>query len=463
MTINPADSEIFGALFGTEEMRRVFSDRERLQSMLDVEAALARAQARLGIIPAVAAQAITEAASVDRIKLDELGTGTQMIGQPVAALVKALGQAAGSEAARYVHWGATTQDIVDTALVLQLRKGLDLVETAVRELSAALSEKAKIHRADLMAGRTYLQHGLPITFGYKCAVWLAPFLTHLDRLRELKPRVLVVQLAGAVGTLASLKAEGRAVTVGLAKDLGLAEPEAPWHVNRDGLAEVACFLGLVSGSAAKIATDVILLAQTEVAEVSEPHQAGRGGSSTMPQKRNPIASAHILACARGVHALVPIMLGALAQDHERATGPWQSEALALPQIFVLTSGALAHAISLAKGLVVDPERMRRNLDATGGLIMSEAVMIALAEKIGRSAAHDLVEHACDKAIQSRRPLADVLLEEPALAAHFDRPALLRLLQPEQYLGEALEIVDRVLARARTITVRAPGLSSRPHP
>jgi len=447
MTINPADSEIFGALFGTEEMRRVFSDRERLQSMLDVEAALARAQARLGIIPAVAAQAITEAASVDRIKLDELGTGTQMIGQPVAALVKALGQAAGSEAARYVHWGATTQDIVDTALVLQLRKGLDLVETAVRELSAALSEKAKIHRADLMAGRTYLQHGLPITFGYKCAVWLAPFLTHLDRLRELKPRVLVVQLAGAVGTLASLKAEGRAVTVGLAKDLGLAEPEAPWHVNRDGLAEVACFLGLVSGSAAKIATDVILLAQTEVAEVSEPHQAGRGGSSTMPQKRNPIASAHIL----------------LAQDHERATGPWQSEALALPQIFVLTSGALAHAISLAKGLVVDPERMRRNLDATGGLIMSEAVMIALAEKIGRSAAHDLVEHACDKAIQSRRPLADVLLEEPALAAHFDRPALLRLLQPEQYLGEALEIVDRVLARARTITVRAPGLSSRPHP
>jgi 3-carboxy-cis,cis-muconate cycloisomerase len=452
MSVNPADSPIFGALYGTAAMHAVFDDRALIQRMLDVEAALARVQARLGVIPTASAEAITAAATVDRLSLEEIGASTRIVGYPVVALVKALGRAAGGEASRHVHWGATTQDILDTALVLQIRQGLDIVEAELAATGRALAAAARRHRGDVMAGRTHLQHALPITFGYKCAVWLAPLLDHLERLRAIRRRVLRVQFGGAVGTLASLGAEkGRAVTVGLAAELGLAVPDAPWHVSRDGLAEVACLLGLICGSLAKIATDVILLMQTEIAEVFEPHEAGRGGSSTMPQKRNPIASEYVLATTRGVHALVPLMLGAMAQDYERATGPWQSEMLALPQIFVLAAGALAHARAIAEGMTIDVGRMRRNLDATGGLVLAEAVMMALAEKIGRDAAHDLVHRASDAALAENRPLADVLAEEPAVARHLDEAEVRRLLDPAGYLGEATAVVDRIVERAtRTI-------------
>ena len=448
MTINPVDSAIFGDLFGAPGMRLLFSDRQRVQSMLDVEAALARAQARLGVIPAEAARAIGAAATVDRLPLDAIAASTRVVGYPVVALVKALGDAAGGDAARYVHWGATTQDILDTALVLQIRAGLDLIEDRVVAIVGALAARADRHRGDAMAGRSHLQHALPITFGYKCAVWLAPLIDDVERLRQLRPRVLKVQFGGAVGTLASLGAEGRATTMALASELGLAVPDAPWHVSRGALVETATVLGMICGNLAKIATDVILLMQTEIAEVSEPHQPGRSGSSTMPQKRNPIASEYVIAASRGVHALVPLMMGAMAQDHERATGPWQSEQLALPQIFVLTSGALAHAAMLAEGMVVDAARMRRNLDATGGLILAEAVMMALAEKIGRGAAHDLVEHACALAIERRKPFGDVLAEDAAVTIHLDPPTLARLVDPSHYIGESAAIVDRILGRAR---------------
>jgi 3-carboxy-cis,cis-muconate cycloisomerase len=446
MSVNPADSLLLGGLFGSDEMRAIFDERGFVQKMLDVEAALARVEARLGIIPDAAAQAITAAAQVDRLSLEEIGQSTRMVGAPVLALVKALGRAAGGDADRYVHWGATTQDIMDTALVLQMREGLALIERRLRALIAALADHARQHRATVMAGRSLLQHALPITFGYKCAVWLAPFLDHLKRLEELRGRVLVVQFGGAVGTLASLGTTGRDVTLGLAQELGLAAPVSPWHVNRERPAEVACFLGLAAGSLAKIATDAALLMQTEVGEAAEPYEAGRGGSSTMPQKRNPIASAYIIAAARGVHALVPQMLAAMAQDHERATGAWQSEWLALPQIFALTDGALVHAVSLARGLTVDAERMRRTLESQQGLIMAEAVMMALAEKLGRSAAHHAVQHACARALDERRPLFDVLAQDAAVTAAFGRAALERLTDPARYLGEALAVVDRVLAR-----------------
>lgn len=449
MTVNPADSTIFGGLFGTDEMRALFSDRQYLQKMLDVEAALARTQARLGIIPASAGTAISAAASIDRLNLEEIAASTRVVGYPVVAIAKALGRAAGGDAARYVHWGATTQDILDTALVLQIREGLVLVERKIIEIVRPLAETARLHRNTVMAGRTHLQHALPITFGYKCAVWLAPLLDHLARVRELKHRVLTVQFGGAVGTLASLGEQGREVTIALADELGLAAPLAPWHVNRERFAEVASFLGLVCGSLAKVATDVILLMQTEIAEAFEPHEAGRGGSSTMPQKRNPIASEYILAAARGVHALLPMMFGAMAQDHERATGPWQSEQLALPQIFVLTAGALEHGAALAKGMTIDGEKMRRNLDATHGLIMAEAFMMALAEKIGREDAHHAVQQACNKAIEAGRFLADVLAEDPHINHHLDRAALSRLADPVSYLGEALGVVDRTVEQAQS--------------
>jgi len=450
MTVNPADSAVLGNLFGTAEMRALFADRQRLQYMLDTEAALARVQARLGIIPQEAATAIGVAGSVDRLSLDDIAASTQIVGYPVVALVKALGRLAGADAARYVHWGATTQDILDTALVLQIRAGLDLVERGLVAIIRALAERAIRHRGDVMAGRTHLQHALPITFGCKCAVWLAPLLDDVERLRQMRPRVLKVQFGGAVGTLASLGTQGREVTVGLAQELGLGTPDAPWHVSRAGLVETACALGTICGNLTKFATDIILLMQTEIAEVFEPHQAGRGGSSTMPQKRNPIVSEYVIAASRGVHALVPLMLAAMAQDHERATGPWQSEQLALPQIFVLTSGALAHAVTLAEGITVDAARMRRNLDSTGGLILAEAVMMTLAEKTGRAVAHDLVEHACTRAIEQCRPLGDILAADSAITVHLAPPVLARLTDPTNYVGEAAAIVDRVVARAREV-------------
>jgi 3-carboxy-cis,cis-muconate cycloisomerase len=298
-----------------------------------------------------------------------------------------------------------------------------------------------------MAGRTHLQQALPTTFGLKCAIWAMPFIAHLDRLRQLRPRVLLAEFGGAASTLASLGDQGIAVLEALAAELGLGAPLAPWHVCRDGLAETVGLLGLICGSLAKIATDVILLAQTEIGEVAEPYVAGRGQSSTMPQKRNPIASEYILAACRMVHGLVPVMQGAMAQDHERATGPWQAEALVLPQAFVLTHGALLHARTIAEGMVVDAQRMRANLGVTHGLIVSEAVMMGLAPFIGRGAAHHAVKRACDVALSENVSLADALARDDAVASRLDRAAIDALIEPAGYLGSAQAFIDRVLAAA----------------
>jgi 3-carboxy-cis,cis-muconate cycloisomerase len=449
MPVNPADSPILGTLYGSDAMRAVFDERAYFQRMLDVEAALARVQARLGIIPADAAEAITRAARVENLVSEELAASARNVGYPVVGLVAGLSRAAG-EAGGWTHWGATTQDIMDTAMVLQVRDGLALIRTALAGMVAALIAQAERHRHTVMAGRTHLQQALPITLGLKCAVWAQPLITHIDRLDALRRRVEQVSFAGAAGTLASLGDKGIAVMEGLAAELDLVAPAAPWHVSRDGFAETVAFLGLVCGSLAKLATDVILLAQTEVGELAEPYVAGRGSSSTMPQKRNPIASEYILAAARTVHALMPVMFGAMAADHERATGPWQAEILALPQAFVLTHGALQHAGAIAEGMVVDERRMRRNLDLTGGLIVAEAVMMGLAPHIGRGEAHHVVKHACDIALAEQVPLADALARDPAVANRLDRAAIERLTDPAHYLGSTGAFIDRVLKAADAI-------------
>ncbi len=440
----PADSTVLGTLYGSDPMRVVFDENAWFQAMLDVEAALARVQARLGLIPADAALAITAAARVENLERSELAASVRNVGYPVVGVVKGLSRAAGAAGA-WTHWGATTQDIMDSATVLQIRAGLDLIAEDLAAIVRALAAQAQAHRRTVMAGRTHLQHALPVTFGLKCAIWLMPLLDHLDRIAQLRPRVLRVQFGGAAGTLASLGADGPAVIAGLATELGLAAPLAPWHVARDGVAETVGVLGLICGSLAKIATDVILMAQNEVAELAEPYVAGRGQSSTMPQKRNPIASEYILASARQVQALVPVMQGAMAQDHERATGPWQAELLALPQAFVLTHGALQHARAIAEGMVVDAARMRRNLDLTGGLIVAEAVMMGLAPSLGREDAHHVVKHACDRALAEAMPLADALALEPTVTARLDAPAIAALCDPAAYLGSSDTFIDGVLA------------------
>lgn len=444
MTVHPIDSDVFGNLFGTEAMRAVFGDDARLQRLLDVEAALARAQGGLGVIPAAAAKEIGAKADLARIDRAAIREGTELAGYPIVALVQALAAACSDGAGRYVHWGATTQDIVDTGLVLQIRDGLALLDQDLTELCATLATLAAQHRATVMAGRTHLQHALPITFGLKCATWLAPLQRHQIRLAELRPRVLMLQFGGAVGTLASLGVDGLKVVDALAAELDLEAPKVAWHTARDSLAEVAGFLGVLTGTLGKIATDVSLLMQSEVGEAFEPHIAGRGGSSTMPQKRNPIACEFILAAARNVHALVPAMLGAMLQDHERATGPWHAEWLALPPMFVLTAGALRHACAMLGGLTVDALRMQRNLEATGGLIMAEAVMMALAGTMGRGEAHHVVQEACDRALRDGRSLHEVLAADPRVTTHIDAAGLADVMDPARYVGLAGELVDRVL-------------------
>ena len=447
MAVNPADSPVLGALYGTDAMRAAMGERAFLQRMLDVEAALARAQAQLGIVPQDAAAAITQAADVDRLDLGRLAEATRNTGYPVVGLVQQLSELAGGEAARWTHWGATTQDIMDTAVVLQMRQGLALIRGDLLAMNMAWAAMARRHRGTIMAGRTHLQHALPVTFGYKVAVWLAPLLTMVERLDQLRPRVERLQFGGAAGTLASLGAQGLDVQRALAGELGLACPDIPWHAARDGMAEAVSFLGLLTGALSKIATDVVLLMQTEVAEVNEPHVAGRGGSSTMPQKRNPIACEYILAQARGVHALVPQMLAAMAQDHERGTGPWQAEPLAIGQAFNLAHGAVVQARFLAEGLVVDPARMQRNLASTGGLIVAEQVMMGLAPLLGRGEAHHLVNRACDAALSRNIPLEEALLAEQEVLARMEPAQVKALCNPENYLGSAMAFVDRVLNSA----------------
>ena len=452
MTLNPADSAIFGGLYGTDEIRALFDDRRRLGFMLQVEVALARAQAALGIIPVEAAEAIAAAADPHALDLAQIRAETEKAGQPVMALAKALTQAAGPEAGRWIHWGATTQDITDTARVLQLRAALDPIERDLLALIRALATQAERHRSLVMAGRSFLQQALPVSFGYKAAVWLSPLLRHVERLHQLKPRLLQVQFGGAVGTLASLGDRGRAVTERLADDLGLGCPIAPWHSARDGIAELGAWLGLVAGSLAKFAGDVTLLAQTEFGELVETTETGRGGSSTMPQKRNPIISTHIVAAAMAVEAQVPLLLAAQHHQLERAVGPWQAEALALPQALALTAGALAQAVRVADGMRPAPARMRANLAITHGLVMAERVMMALADRMGRSEAHHLVQAACLTALAEDRPLRAILGETAEVAAHLDAAALDRLMDPAGYLGESAAVVDRVVAAARALSI-----------
>lgn len=444
-------SALYGDWYGSGPVRAIFSVRGRLCAMLAFEVALARAQAANDVIPRAAADSIAAAADVDRLDLEAIVAGTRLTGYPVVALTEQLARLAGADAGLYVHWGATTQDVLDTATVLQLRDALPLLVSDLDRTIDALSACAGRHRDDLMPGRTHLQHALPVTFGYVCAVWLAPLLDLRERLGAARDHALRLQFGGAAGTLASLGARARAVACALGDELRLPVADAPWHVDRSAFADLVCVLGIICGSLAKIATDVALLAQTEVAELSEPHVPGRGGSSAMPHKRNPIASEYVLACTRAVHALVPEMLGALAGDHQRSTGPYQAEENTLYRVVIHASGAFAHGRALAEGMRPDLARMRANVDLTRGLIVSEAVAVALAAPLGSGPAHALVERAASAAVDAKLPLLDLLAADPAVTAHLDRNALAQLLEPERYVGEAGAVVDRVLARAAGLT------------
>jgi 3-carboxy-cis,cis-muconate cycloisomerase len=439
------DSTVFRNVFTTEAMRSVFSDESRVQKYLDFEAGLAKAQARLGIIPKDAADEIVRHCSADKIDMAKLKEATERIGYPVLPVVQQLVKLCKDGLGEWCHWGATTQDVTDTATVLQIKEALAIVEAEIDGICDALAALANKYRDTPMIGRSNLQQAVPITFGYKMATMLAAFERHKQRLKELKARVLVGEFGGAAGTLSSLGKDGLKVQVELMKELDLGQPAISWHTVRDCIAEVGCFLGLVTGSCGKIALDVKLLMQTEVEEVQEPFHAGRGSSSTMPQKRNPISSVYITAQTAMVKQLVAALLEAMVEDHERSTGPWEIEWIALPEIFMLAAGALSQTRFVVSGLQVNERKMRENIDITKGLVMSEAVMMGLGAAMGRNIAHDVVYDICREVVKTGRPLIDLLAEDKEITKHADRKKLEELVDPANYLGVAGEMVDRVLA------------------
>jgi 3-carboxy-cis,cis-muconate cycloisomerase len=441
------DSILFRDAFGTPRMREIFSDYALISRYAEVEIALAKAEARCGVIPAEAAGEIARRTDVSALDFELLRQETDIVGYPILPLVHQMVKQCG-DAGRYVHWGATTQDIMDTAVILQVRDGLKIIAEDIDELRRILADLSKRYRDTPMAGRTHLQQALPVTFGYKTAIWLAMFDRHAERLAQLKPRVLVGEFAGAAGTLASLGDRGFEVQKALCEELGLGAPVSTWHVARDGLAEVVNFFGLVTGSLGKIALDIMIMASTEFAEVYEPFVKGRGASSTMPQKRNPISSELMLAASKGVRQHAGLMLDAMVQDFERATGPWHAEWMAIPESFILTAGALNQAKFALGGLIVDETQMARNLGLSRGLIVAEAVMMGLAPQIGRQEAHDVVYDACRVVNEKGGTLADALSADPQVSAHIDRATIERLTSPGNYLGLAPEMVDRVLGSVR---------------
>ena len=417
-----------------------------MQRYLDVEAALARAEARLGIIPAEAARAITQVAEVERVDFTRLTERTQIVGYPILPLVEQLSTWATEDLGQYCHWGATTQDIMDTADVLQFRDALWLVSSDLDRLAEALAILCETHADTPMVGRTHLQHALPITFGYKCATWLSAIDRHRKRLQELRPRLEVVEFSGAVGTLASLGEHGLSTQLALAEELDLGVPDITWHTIRDGFAEMSGFLALVSGTVGKIGYDLMLMMQSETTEVLEPFVAGRGASSTMPQKRNPISSEIMLASAKIVREQHSAMLDAMVQDHERATGQWHVEWHALPTAFIVASGGLSAAIEALEGLEVRPQAMAKTLNTTRGLIVAEAVMMSLAPRLGRQRAHDLVYDCCRTALSTGEEFNAVLLKEPEIANAFQSNEIEVLTNPQNHLGAAPEMARTLLAR-----------------
>jgi 3-carboxy-cis,cis-muconate cycloisomerase len=437
MPFSPSDSKIFASLFSDSETAAVFSDEQFVRYMLDVEAALARAQARLGVIPRGAGEKITSSAADFRVDYDLLRDATEKAGVPIIELVRQFRAHVGAEAASYVHWGATTQDII--------RSALRVISSRTLSLIGNLAELADRHRDTLMAGRTHSQQALPIPFGLKVAGWLAPLLRHRQRLAEIKSRALTVQLGGAAGTLAPFGSLGLRVQEEVASELNLALPLMPWHTQRDNLAELAGWLSMVSGSLAKMAQDIILLAQTEVGEVRESSDHSRGGSSTMPQKSNPVTSEVIIASARTNASLLSSMHQALVQEHERATHGWQVEWLNLPQMFALTSVALDKAVFLSEHLEVNEERMRQNVNASNGLMLAEAISFALAETMSRADAIELVKEACRDVIAQDRHLVDVVREKTNASIDWQG-----LKDETAYFGSSHAFIDRVLREAERI-------------
>lgn len=444
-------SDLLGPLFSSADMRAIYSDTATLGAMLAFEAALARAESQCGIVPSAAAEAIARACDPTLYDMAALGHEARRAGNLAIPLVKALTREvsqADAEAARYVHWGSTSQDVIDTGAMLQLRDALDLMISLIDRAAADFAQLAERHRNTIGAGRTLLQHALPIPFGLRFANYAAALARSSQRLRTLREHNLALQFGGAAGTLASLKDNGFEIGQALSRSLGLPLPDAPWHTQRDRLVEIAAAIGIMTGTCGKIGRDIQLLMQTDVGEASERAEAGRGGSSALPHKRNPVSSTIAVAAATMAPHLVATMMSAQMQELERGPGSWHSEWPTLRALALAASGALDSIVDLAAGLEVDPQRMQDNLDTSHGLVMAESVSLALAAKIGKSDAHHVVEAASRICVAQKRPLIDVLAEDQRVMRHLSREELEAAFDPANYQGAAQAFIDRQIAALR---------------
>jgi adenylosuccinate lyase len=431
-------------MYGTAELRHVFSDEQVIQRWLDYESALARAEAAVGLVPSEAAAEITRKARVENIDFEAMKAGIDEAVHELVPLIWQLAALCEGDAGRYVHWGATTQDVTDTGLVLQMQAAHTVIQCDLNALAGELAALARRERDTIMPGRTHGQHAPPITFGYKVAIWLAEVRRHNERLAEMAPRVFVGQFAGAAGTLASVGEQGVEIQRLLMADLGLGVPEICWHPARDRLAEYVSLLALVAATMGKIAHEIILLQKSEVAEVEEPYARGKIGSSTMPHKRNPMLCEGILAQAQMMRGLVPSMLAAMEAEHERDWTSMHIEWAVVPEASILAGGAVAHTLRAIRGLIVYRERMRANVDLLHGLSLSEAVMLQLGDYLGRQAAHEVVHEASMLAFEQQRPLRELLAEDKRVTDHLSVEEIDAMMQPEGYTGLCGRFVDRVV-------------------
>ena len=446
-------SQLYASLFYQKDVIDIFSDSSLIAYMIQVEVALAQAQAQVGVIPQKAANTIAQVAehALDKFDFSALAVATGLAGNIAIPFVKqltAIVKDIDEDASRYVHWGATSQDILDTACLLQCCDALNIVEAQLQQCYSTALEQAKQYRHQVMIGRTWLQQALPITLGHKLARWASAFKRDLDRIQAMKSRVLTAQLGGAVGSLASLQDQGSLVVSAFAKQLNLTVPTSTWHGERDRIVEIASVLGMIVGNTGKMARDWSLMMQTEIAELFEPTAKGRGGSSTMPHKRNPVAAASVLAAANRVPALMSSIYQSMVQEHERSLGAWHAEWLAVPEIFQLCAGALSRTGEVLQGFEVNAKHMQQNLECTSGLIMAEAVMMALAPKIGRLNAHHLVEAACKTAVAQNQHLFDVVSQLDEVKGQFSQEEIRNIFKPENYLGNIQQQIDAVLKEAQ---------------
>jgi adenylosuccinate lyase len=439
------DSTLYGESFRSPEIAAIFSERARIQRWLDVERALAEAQAELGMIPSESARRISEVATLERLDVAAIGKECSEVRHQLVPVIRALERECGRPAGEYVHFGATTQDIQDTGLMLQAKAAWRVLVEDARATRAALAALASRHRLTVMMGRSHGQHALPITFGFKVAVWVDEIDRHLARCAEAEPRVFVGNLSGAVGTMASFGERGEELQRAVLGKLGLGVPRITWHTSRDRLFELATILCQLALTAGKIAGEVSNLQRTELDELAEAFHHGKVGSSTMPHKRNPASADLLAAVARLVRAQLVAVSDAVLQEHERDGAAWRVEWAAIPEMFVYAGAAMRQLRLLVSGLEVHEDRMRGNCELLGGLALSERVMFVLGAKIGKQAAHDVVYEVCMRAVRERRSFRDALREDERVRTHLDGAAIDALLDPTAYLGLAARLTDAIVA------------------